>query len=83
MNDHYSDESDETFYKERQQDLYNKIVDLHNSICSHEYQNIDLRERGLIHLIEETPIEWKEELKELIEKYEIQEGFNPLTGKEI
>lgn len=71
MNDHYSDESDETFYKERQSDLYNKIVDLHNSICFHEHDN------------QEVPKEWKEELKELIEKYEIREGFNPLTGKKI
>ena len=71
MNDHYSDESDETFYKERQSDLYNKIVDLNNSICSHEHDN------------QEVPKEWEKELKQLIEKYEIQEGFNPLTGKKI
>ena len=47
MNDHYSDESDETFYKERQSDLYNKIVDLHNSICFHEHDN------------QEVPKEWE------------------------
>jgi len=68
-NDWYSDESDETFYKERQSNLYNKIVDLHNSICFQEHDK------------QEVPKEWKEELKELIEKYEIQEGFNPITGK--
>ncbi len=68
-NDWYSDESDETFYRERESNLYNTIVNLHNSICFHEHDN------------QEIPKGWEEELKRLIDKYEQQEGFNPITGK--
>ena len=69
--DWYSDESDETFFRDRELNLYNKIGDIHNSICAYE-------EEGL-----EVPESWKKELKQLEEEYEVLQGFNPITGKKV
>ena len=70
-NDWYSDESDETFYRNRRADLHNKITIMWNGICSYE-------EAG-----KTIPESWNNELNELIKKYEIQEGFHPITGKAV
>lgn len=56
--DWYSDESDETFFRDRESNLYNKITNIRNSIYACE-------EEGL-----EVPESWKKELKQLEAKYD-------------
>ena len=63
-NDWYSDESDETFHKEREANLYSKIVNLHNSICAHEACG------------DEVPDKWFKELSELKKKYKEYSGHD-------
>ena len=68
-NDWYSDESDETFYKNRRANLDSKITIMWNCICSYEEDGVTI------------PESWNNELNELIKKYEIQEGRHPITGR--
>ena len=56
--DWYSDESDETFFRDRESNLYNKITNIRNSIYACE-------EEGL-----EVPESWKKELEQLEAKYD-------------
>ena len=61
-NDWYSDESDETFRRNKEGEMYSEIVALHNSICAYE-------ECG-----EKVPAKWIKELSELEKKYKEYSG---------
>tara|TARA_R100001594_G_C4030369_1_gene261111 strand:- start:764 stop:970 length:207 start_codon:yes stop_codon:yes gene_type:complete len=61
-NDWYSDESDETFRRNKEGEMYSKLVELHNSICSYEACG------------EEVPDRWIKELDKLKKEFKEYSG---------